>query len=75
MAGDSCDEARRVALGECGDDRCVLLADQVEVGNAAPARAPGDSRLVVEGVERPPQLGVARGVQQRLVESLVVVHE
>ena len=64
-----------VARGERGDDRGVLLADQVEVGNAAPARAPGDARLVVEGVERAPQLGVARGVQQRLVEALVVVHE
>ena len=58
-----------------GDDRRVLLADQLEVGDAAAARAAGDARLVVERVERAAQLGVASGVEQRLVEALVVVHE
>ena len=75
VAGDRGDERGRVARRERGDDRRVLLADQVEIGDAAAARAPGDARLVVERVEGAPQLGVARRVEQRLVEALVVVHE
>ena len=40
-----------------------------------PLRTTRDARLVVERVERAPQLGVAGGVEQGLVEALVVVHE
>ena len=69
------DEARGVARREGLDDRRVLGADQVEVRDAAALRPASDARLVVERIERSAEGGVARAIEQRLVEALVVVDE
>ena len=75
VAPDGRDQGIGVTRGEGLDDRGVLVADETQIGHAAPAGAPGDARLVVERIERPPELGIARSVDQRLVEELVVVDE